>query len=86
MRTEKKDIINRLKRTEGQLRGVQKMIEDEKTCFDIITQLTAIRSSINSTMGVIIGNKITDVIENPVDDPELQEERINQAVNLIIKK
>ncbi|CAM4067705.1 hypothetical protein AT575_00905 [Streptococcus penaeicida] len=86
MRTEKKDIINRLKRTEGQLRGVQKMIEDDKTCFDIITQLTAIRSSINSTMGVIIGNKITDVIENPVEDPELQEERINQAVNLIIKK
>lgn len=86
MKTEKKDIINRLKRTEGQIRGIQRMIEEEKSCFDIITQLTAIRSSINSTMGVIIGEKITQVIENPSDDPQLQEERINQAINLIIKK
>lgn len=86
LRSERKDIINRLKRTEGQIRGVQKMIEYEKSCFEIITQLTAIRSSINSTMGVIIGNRITQVIENPADDPELQEERINQAINLIIKK
>ncbi|AEF24625.1 metal-sensitive transcriptional regulator [Streptococcus parauberis] len=86
MKTKKKDIINRLKRTEGQIRGIQRMIEEEKSCFDVITQLTAIRSSINSTMGVIIGEKITQVIENPSDDPQLQEERINQAINLIIKK
>lgn len=86
MKTKKKDIINRLKRTEGQIRGIQRMIEEEKSCFDVITQLTAIRSSINSTMGVIIGEKITQVIENPSDDPQLQEERINQVINLIIKK
>lgn len=86
MRTKKKDIINRLKRTEGQIRGVQRMIEEEQGCFDIISQLTAIRSSINSTMGVIIGQKITEVIENPVDDPKAQEERINKAINLIVKK
>ncbi|MFZ2186002.1 MAG: metal-sensitive transcriptional regulator [Streptococcus parauberis] len=86
MKTKKKDIINRLKRTEGQIRGIQRMIEEEKSCFDVITQLTAIRSSINSTMGVIIGEKITQVIENPSDDPQLQEKRINQAINLIIKK
>lgn len=86
MRTKKKDIINRLKRTEGQIRGVQRMIEEEQGCFDIISQLTAIRSSINSTMGVIIGQKITEVIENPVDDPNAQEERINKAINLIVKK
>ncbi|KHD46342.1 metal-sensitive transcriptional regulator [Streptococcus hongkongensis] len=86
MKTRKKDIINRLKRTEGQIRGIQRMIEEDQSCFDIITQLTAIRSSINSTMGVIIGEKITEVIENPSEDPKLQEERINQAINLIIKK
>lgn len=86
MRTEKKEILNRLKRIEGQLRGVQRMIDEDSTCFDIITQLTAIRSSINSTMGVIIGNKITQVIEKPSEDPKEQEERINQAINLIIKK
>lgn len=82
----KKDIINRLKRAEGQLRGVQKMIEEDQECFDIMTQLTAIRSSINSTMGLVIAQKITQIIENPEADPKRQEERINQAINLIIKK
>ncbi|MDO4964186.1 MAG: metal-sensitive transcriptional regulator, partial [Streptococcus gallolyticus] len=49
MATDNKDIINRLKRAEGQLRGIQKMIEDDKECIDIVTQLTAVRSSINRT-------------------------------------
>lgn len=86
MKREKKDILNRLKRTEGQLRGVQKMIEEEQACFDIITQLTAIRSSINSTMGLVIGEKIAQLIEEPEKDPVLQEERLNQAIQLIVKK
>ncbi|KGR72823.1 metal-sensitive transcriptional regulator [Streptococcus phocae subsp. phocae] len=86
MKKDKKDIINRLKRAEGQLRGVQKMIEEDQECFDIMTQLTAIRSSINSTMGLVIAQKITQIIENPEADPKRQEERINQAINLIIKK
>ncbi|HFI0463621.1 TPA: metal-sensitive transcriptional regulator [Streptococcus suis] len=86
MQTEKKHILNRLKRAEGQLRGVQKMLEDDQECFDIITQLTAIRSSINATMGLVIANKITDVVTNPESDPQKQEEKINEAIKLIIKK
>ena len=45
MKTDKKDIINRLKRAEGQLRGIQKMIDEDQECIDIVTQLTAVRSS-----------------------------------------
>lgn len=44
---EQKKIIHRLRRTEGQIRGVQKMIDEDKECIDIITQLSAIRSSID---------------------------------------
>ena len=42
-RSEQKNVLNRLKRAEGQIRGVQKMIEEEKECIDIITQLSAVR-------------------------------------------
>ncbi|MCO7183021.1 metal-sensitive transcriptional regulator [Streptococcus pasteurianus] len=86
MATDKKDIINRLKRAEGQLRGIQKMIEDDKECIDIVTQLTAVRSSINRTMGIVISNKINQIIENPVKDKEKQEEKLQKALELIIKK
>ena len=86
MATDNKDIINRLKRAEGQLRGIQKMIEDDKECIDIVTQLTAVRSSINRTMGIVISNKINQIIENPVKDKEKQEEKLQNALELIIKK
>lgn len=86
MKTEKKDILNRLKRAEGQIRGIQKMIEDEQECIDIVTQLTAVRSSINRTLGLVIGNKINQVMENPVDNPEEQEAKIQQVLDMIVKK
>lgn len=70
----------------GQLRGIQKMIEDDKECIDIVTQLTAVRSSINRTMGIVISNKINQIIENPVKDKEKQEEKLQKALELIIKK
>lgn len=86
MRTDKKDILNRLKRTEGQLRGIQKMIDEDQECIDIVTQLTAVRSSINRTIGIVIGNKINQVIEEPVADPKQQEEKLAKAIDLIIRK
>ncbi|EQC69844.1 MULTISPECIES: metal-sensitive transcriptional regulator [Streptococcus] len=86
MKTDKKDILNRLKRAEGQLRGIQKMIDEEQECIDIVTQLTAVRSSINRTIGIVIGNKINQVIEEPVQDPELQEEKLAKVIEMIIKK
>lgn len=86
MKTDKKDILNRLKRAEGQLRGIQKMINEEQECIDIVTQLTAVRSSINRTIGIVIANKINQVIEEPVQDPELQEEKLAKVIEMIVKK
>ena len=45
---EKKDLMNRLKRIEGQVRGVTKMVEDDRYCVDILTQVSAIQSALNS--------------------------------------
>ncbi|OTO26001.1 MULTISPECIES: metal-sensitive transcriptional regulator [unclassified Enterococcus] len=81
-----KDILNRLKRTEGQLRGIQKMIEDEKECVDVITQLSAVSSSVNRIMGIIVAENLKKCLENPDSDTETQKQKIDQAVQLIVKK
>ncbi len=86
MNKDKKTLMNRLKRAEGQLRGIQKMIEEEQECIDIVTQLSAVRSSINSMMGLVIAQKIQSCIENPSDNPEEQEARLQEAIKLIVKK
>jgi DNA-binding FrmR family transcriptional regulator len=45
---DKKDLLNRLKRAEGQMRGVQRMIEEERDCEAILQQLTAVRSALHT--------------------------------------
>ncbi len=83
---EQRKILNRLKRTEGQLRGIQKMIEDEKECIDVITQLSAVRSSIDRTMGLIVAENLKACLEHPADDPSEQNAKIQQAIQMIMKK
>lgn len=81
-----KKILNRLKRTEGQLRGIQKMIEEEKECADVIAQLSAVSSSVNRIMGIIVAENLIDCLENPDIDLESQNKKIDQAIQLIVKK
>lgn len=43
---EQKDLIDRLARIEGQLRGIRNMVEEERGCVDVITQISAVRQSL----------------------------------------
>jgi DNA-binding FrmR family transcriptional regulator len=52
----KETLLKRLKRAEGQIRGIQKMIEDGRECESIITQLAAVRSAIEGIAGLILNN------------------------------
>ena len=44
---EKAKVLNRLKRIEGQVRGIQKMVEEDRYCVDILVQISAIDSALN---------------------------------------
>lgn len=45
-RAEKEELLARLRRIEGQIRGLQRMIEEERYCPDVLTQLAAVRSAL----------------------------------------
>ncbi len=47
--TARTDLLNRLKRAEGQLRGIQRMLEEGQECMDIATQMAAVRKALDST-------------------------------------
>ena len=51
-------IVKRLKRVEGQVRGLQKMVAEERECESIITQLAAVRSAIDSVGALVLNNYI----------------------------
>lgn len=62
------------------------MIDQEDDCIDIITQLTAIRSSLDSTIGVIIAENLKECLNNPLQDPKEQTDRIEKAIKMIVRK
>lgn len=86
MEEDKKKVIHRLRRTEGQIRGIQKMIEEDKECIDVMTQLSAVRSSIDRVMGMIVAENLKNCFVSPENDPEEQARKLEQAINMIIKK
>lgn len=62
---EYKDLLNRLNRIEGQVRGVKKMVEEDRYCIDILTQVSAISSALNSFNKVLLAEHIKSCV---VDD------------------
>lgn len=82
----KSKYITRLKRSEGQLRGIQKMMEEERDCVDIITQLTAVRSSVDRIIELMITENLTSCINDPLEDPQAQKERLEKVVKYLIKR
>lgn len=62
---ELKDLLNRLKRVEGQVRGVEGMVENGAYCTDILIQVSAITSALNSFTKVLLANHVrTCVADN----------------------
>jgi DNA-binding FrmR family transcriptional regulator len=77
--------INRLKRIEGQLRGVLRMMEEGKDCKEVITQLSAIRSGVDRTMGVIVTNNLVECLREHDGDDKKMNEVVEQAISLVVK-
>ncbi|KMM36391.1 metal-sensitive transcriptional regulator [Guptibacillus hwajinpoensis] len=80
-----KEMKNRLKRVEGQLRGVLRMMEEDSDCKDVITQLSASRTAIDRTIGLIVGSNLEECLREQLDKGESTEDVVKQAVELLVK-
>lgn len=64
---EKKLITNRLSRIEGQVKGIKKMVEEDKYCNDILIQLSAIENSIKSLSNHVLENHLYSCVSNDLE-------------------
>ena len=63
VRTNQKELlIRRLKRAEGQVRGLQQMVEDERYCIDILTQIAAVNTALESLALEVLDDHVTHCV------------------------
>lgn len=70
---EKEKTINRLKRIEGQVRGIQKMVEDDRYCVDILVQISAIQSALKNVGFAVTERHINHCVSDAIKQGEGQE-------------
>lgn len=63
---EYRSLITRLNRIEGQVRGIRKMVEDERYCVDILTQVSAITSALNAFNRELLANHIRTCVAEDI--------------------
>lgn len=63
---EYKDLINRLNRIEGQVRGIKKMVENDSYCTDILIQVSAVNAALNSFNKVLLANHIRTCVADDI--------------------
>lgn len=78
-------IKNRLRRIEGQIRGVANMMEQEKDCRDVVTQLTAIRSAVDRAIGYVVATNLEACIQEELAKGHEVEGLIKEAVDMLVK-
>lgn len=80
---ETRDMVNRLSRIEGQVRGIKKMVEGDAYCTDILVQVAAINAALNSFNSVLLENHIKTCVAQ--DIMEGKEDTVEELVKTIKK-
>ncbi len=78
-----KELMNRLNRIEGQIRGIKRMLEEDAYCIDIINQVSAANCALNSFTKVILANHIKSCVAEDVK--EGSEEKLDELVKTLQK-
>jgi len=77
-------VTNRLRRIEGQVRGLQRMVDEDRYCIDIITQSSAIRSALSAVEDVMLENHLSEHVIHQMKQG--QEKKAVQEIISVFKK
>jgi DNA-binding FrmR family transcriptional regulator len=71
----KASVIKRLKRIEGQVRGLARMVEEDRYCIDIVTQLLAVRAALRRAEEEILADHVTHCVEHAITSGNKADQR-----------
>lgn len=80
---DKKKMVNRISRAEGQLRGISRMLEEDRDCREVVIQLAAVKASVEKIIHLMVTENLMNcVIE---DGEEISREKLQEALDLIFR-
>jgi DNA-binding FrmR family transcriptional regulator len=80
----KDDYLTRLRRIEGQIRGLQRMVEEDAYCIDVLTQVSAATRALQSVAVGLLDEHVRHCVRNAAtDEPERADELVDEAVRAI---
>lgn len=82
---QKEDLLARLKRIEGQIRGLQRMIENEKYCVDVLTQVNAVKGALNKVGMSVLESHTRGCVSDAIRAEEEADEKIEELMEVIDK-
>ena len=84
MERDKRDLLNRLKTVEGHIRGVQRMVEDDAYCIDIIKQTQAVQSALERFNSVILADHLNGCVVTAIrgDDAAEREKMVDELLGV----
>ncbi|KGR78818.1 metal-sensitive transcriptional regulator [Ureibacillus manganicus] len=77
-------VKNRIKRIEGQLRGILRMMDEGEDCKAVVTQLSAVRSGADHTISVIVSENLKECLLD-VTSKNANNDSVQEAMDLIVK-
>ena len=83
----KEQLLKRLRRVEGQVRGVEKMVEEDRYCIDVLTQISAVQAALDKVaLGLMDDHARHCVIGGPSDVKEERTEELMAAVARLMRR
>jgi len=86
-KSSKKSMIGRLKRIEGQIRGIQKMVEEDRYCIDILTQLTSVAAALKGVEDMVMEQHLGTCVAEAMRSGSEQEKqtKIDEIMDILSK-
>lgn len=82
------NVSKRLARIEGQVRGLSRMIEDDRYCIDVLTQVKAVQAALKKVEGELLKDHADHCLAAAIasDDQDEREKKVAELVSLLLKK
>ncbi|MET3355171.1 metal-sensitive transcriptional regulator [Xanthobacter autotrophicus] len=83
----KEQVLKRLSRIEGQVRGVSRMVEEDRYCIDVLTQVSAVRAALKRVEEEVLRDHVAHCVEHAIrsGDAEDQRQKVKELMDVIVR-